>query len=179
MKHIVLTIIGTFLFLTSCDSFRSEEARKLASMNEKLIEINNTFKNKEFMGKAEILENRKNDVHSIIVYYDANCSVCFSDLKLWKELIKYFEEIEKDIHFKFILSSGDKNLTDINLKDIDFPKSNVVYDTNHEFLKTYRFADNKAYNTLLLDKDNKVVFIGSPLVSDNLKKHYKNIISKK
>ncbi len=166
--------------LYGCNSFESDESKKLTEMNEKLIGINDSYKNKKIELSEElykdVFKNKKEDSFSMLVYYDANCSVCFTKLKEWINNIDYFKKVDENLNIKFILYSDDPNLTDINLESTDFPKSLIVYNNDNSYLKKYEHLIEYPFNTMLLNKDNEIVFIGSPKVSDNLKEHYTKLI---
>ncbi len=183
MKYKFLVILSSLFlfFFSNCDFFKAEDSKKLSKLNKELIKLNNTYKNEKVVLSKEIFDNlfkkKKERNYSILAYYDVDCGACFLELNEWKKLIDYFENIDKSLNIKFILSSDDKNKTDIDLEKNDFPKSLVIYDKGDSFLRQYSHSNNKAYNTMLLDKHNKIIFIGSPLKSDNLKKHYAKLIS--
>jgi hypothetical protein len=112
----------------------------------------------------------------MLIYYDANCSTCFTKLENWKNNLDYFKKIDKNLNIKFILYSDDSLMTDINLEKTNFPKSLIVYDKDNSYLKEYEHVIEYAYNTMLLNENNEIIFIGSPQVSSNLKKHYTKLI---
>lgn len=93
-KPIIFFLILLFIF--SCKE--SEDSKKLAAMNEKLTNLNKKFKNKkiELEPKLQktVFKNKPDSAQSLLVYYDANCSVCFSKLEKWKTNVNYFKEIK-------------------------------------------------------------------------------------
>ena len=180
MKFKTITLISFIFILSSCSFFESSNSKKLASKNKELTNLNKKYKGK----KIDLITNLLNKVFkskkdgdlSMLIYYDANCSVCFMKLKKWESNIEYFKRLNDDLNIKFILYSEDSLVTDINLKESNIPKSLVVYDNNNSYLRKYEHSIEYAYNTMLLNKDNEIIFIGSPQVSNNLKMHYTKLI---
>jgi hypothetical protein len=182
MKYKYLILISVFLFFGSCDLLKSDETKALETLNEKLDTINNSFKGKDVLLEKnlfnKVLKEKKNKAYSMLIYYDANCSICYTELEKWQDLIVYFKTVDNNLNIKFILFSDDELLTKVNLENSKFPKELVVFDKRNSFLNDYRHLINKPYNTTLLDENNKIVFVGSPLQSENLKKHYTELIKK-
>lgn len=182
MKFNIFFLLPLFLILISCNLFKSEKAKKIEKLNKELIIINDKYKNQKIQLAEkisnEIFQDKKKEAYSIITYYDANCSVCYIELEKWKDLLPYFKEIDSDINIKFILFSDDEIMTEINLDNSQFPKNLVVFDSRNSYLDTYRHVLTKAYNCMLLDENNEILFIGSPLNSENIKKHYAKLITK-
>ena len=171
-------------FLLGCNMFMSEEEKNLLKMNEKLINLNKKFKNTKIAieGKLydDVFEDKLEKSYSLLVYYDANCSICFSQLEVWKKNhLAYFQELDYKLNIKFILFSDDIDVTNINLEYFNFPKPLIVHDEKKQFIRRYVHAIDKAYNTMLLNDKNEIIFIGSPTLSPNLKKHYKLLIKNK
>jgi len=166
-----------FLF-TCCDSQRS---KKISALNDKATDLNATYAGKilwydsssyTFSSKANLLTENP----TIIVYYDANCSVCFEQLQKWKEEIKYFKGINASIDFRFVLSAENIDQLKTNLEKGDFPLEYVVVDKKNRFVEQYNFVLDKAFNAILLNKQHKILMIGSPLVSGTIKKHFTRLL---
>jgi peroxiredoxin len=178
-----------FLILTSCllmtflgcNTFTSDSSKKLEKLNKELIELNNTYRSKKIALQNpsllnDLFRNELDNDYSVLVYYDADCWVCFEELSAWQEIINHFKKIDSKINIKFILSTNDLEKTKKNLGKINFSESYIVIDTDNSFLKHYKHVSYKPYNTMLLDKNKKILFIGSPLKSKNLKKYYSELI---
>ncbi len=181
LKFLVVFCSLTFC-LSGCDFFKSEKSIRLDSLNEQLTKLNKTYKGKEIVLSSKlsdsIFKDKTKKSNTILVYYNADCSVCYKELQQWKNLISYFKEIDKNLNIKFILFTLTKAQTEAGLKKTGFSKSLIVYDKKNDFLKQYEHVEDKEFNTMLLDKDNKIVTIGSPLKSDNLKRIYTELITK-
>lgn len=181
MKTKIIAIFSILLLLSSCNYFKSDKTKKLESLNKELVNLNDKLKNEKIVltdaAYNNILKNKSKEDYSIVVYYDANCSVCFTELKKWKSLIPDFKKVDENLNIKFILHTTDTLMTSINLKNSEFDKELVFYDERNDFLEKYEHALIKAYNTMLLDENNEIIFIGSPLKSNNIKKHYTQLIT--
>lgn len=183
INRIKYIIILSCFCLVNCNVFENENSVILEKLNAELKTLNGKFKNKKVILDPELSNsnfektNIKN--YNIIVYYDADCHVCFEELEKWEGLISYFKNIDKSLNINFVLHTENKSRTETNLDEIDFNKSLVFYDKRNSFYKNYNHVTNKAYNTMLVDEENKILFIGSPLRSENLKKHYTKLILEK
>lgn len=185
MKN-VLIFLGSVLFLlgvSSCQNLTKNDSDSIVEeANQRLTGINDVWKN-QLVDLSAVLENEElkqpaEGRYTIMAYYDADCSACISDLKKWKStLIPYFQEIDPKIDFKFVLTTGDRKTLDFNLEQVGLPSDYVIIDEKHSFLKTYDFADEKAFNTFLINPAREVVFIGSPLISTNLRDFYASSIT--
>jgi hypothetical protein len=159
------------LFFFSCN--RSTKPDRLLELNERATELNSSYKGKKLIYKS--FDNYGDP--TIVVYYDANCSVCFEQLTKWKGQIDYFVTIRSKINFRFILHTDNIQTLESSLKSIGFPLELVIIDEGNTFLNTYQFVSEKAFNSILLNKDDEILMIGSPLVSKNIKNHYTALLS--
>ncbi|WP_281989365.1 hypothetical protein [Aquimarina aggregata] len=175
-------LLCSFIFLfQNCNFLQSENSRQLDSLNNELKELNNIYTNKELQLTSSlfnrIIKNKENAKHTLLVYYSADCSSCFEQLKRWEQTLLYFQGFGNNLNIKFILYTNDETIIEEELEKVNFPKSYVIYDHRNEFIKRYDHAAEYPYNTMLLDKDYKILFIGSPLDSESIKKHYTELIS--
>ena len=179
-----LLAVAILLGFSNCDNTTLNNTGKnvVAEANQRLNSINEQWK-QQTLELAQVLENpdltaTQKDGYTIMAYYDADCSTCISDLKSWqKNLIPYFLEVDRAVDFKFVLITEDPKLLDYKLEQVGLPKEYIVVDKHKAFIKTFDFADEKPFNTFLIGPDQEVVFIGSPLISDNLKHFYASSIA--
>lgn len=176
MVHKLSKMVILFsISILSCKDFKSKE-EKLNVLNSRLIEINDELKNHRIKLnhnlESQIFGNKNISSYSILTYYDADCSECFQQLEKWKDLVAHFQGLNQKTNIKFILYTEDTLLVNIYLKNINFPKELIVYDLENNFLSKFRHASEKAFNSMLVDKKKKIVFIGSPLISEKIKKHF-------
>lgn len=111
--------------------------------------------------------------YKVLVYVDsAGCIDCTLQLQKWQELIQYTHSISNgEIPFLFFFYPKDYNeLCQIFKRDLfDTP---VCIDFKGELNKLNNFPSLPQFHTLLLDKDNKVVVIGNPVHSMDIRSLY-------
>lgn len=178
-------IVGIIFILVLLDSCQYEKNKQLdISKNE--TKINQKWKGKNVFFGESLKSLSKNAPpnnkakFTIVAYYDGGCSVCYFQLKKWFEIMKSFE-VYKNVSFKFILSGYNRVYLENNLKVLKFPIDYVQHDEKEEFVNEYKFLLDPYYenSAMLLDKDNKVLFIGNPTISKNVKERYIEIMSAK
>lgn len=118
--------------------------------------------------------------YTIITYVDSTGCVD-SSLRLpkWKKFISELDSMSRGtIPVLFIFHS--KKMEDVIsvLKRNNFNYM-VCIDENDSFNRLNHFSTNLEYQTLLLDKDRKVIAIGNPVYNPQIKKLYLNIIQGK
>lgn len=119
----------------------------------------------------------------IVAYYDSEgCASCkLKELQNWKPLIKEIKSPDNaglaiDIIFIMNPERGDDQFFDSLAKmDFDYP---VLCDFDGTFEKSNLLAENSLYNTFLLDEDNKILIVGSPIYNESLWSYYKSMIEK-
>lgn len=115
----------------------------------------------------------------IVIYYDLfDCIPCKSkEFSLWRPLLD--EVRNKNIPVRIIPVCSSANDTFIHAlyesNDLDIP---CIWDRQKEFEKTNILPDNPLYHTFLLDEENKICLIGTPLYNPDLWLNYKKVIDK-
>lgn len=111
--------------------------------------------------------------YKVLVYVDSSgCVDCKLQLQKWQELIKYTNSIsDGEIPFLFFFFPKDyKELCQFFKRDLfDLP---VCIDFDGELNKLNDFPPFPQFHTLLLDKDNKVLVIGNPVHSTEIRSLY-------
>lgn len=132
-----------------------------------------------FMGKDTACLDMSTP-YKILVYTDSvGCMSCKSHLKEWNYLLKDIEELsKKQVRFLFYFCPQNEQQIDLLLKRDDF-KQIVFVDYTNELNKLNNFPHKVEYRCFLLDKDNKVLLVGNPIMNPNLWKVYKNVIDGK
>ena len=115
--------------------------------------------------------------YKIFTYIDSvGCTSCQMGLNQWKELIDSCRDQLIDISFLFVVHSS--NFTEFEdellLYEFDYP---IIYDYENTFERLNRFPSTP-YRTFLLDKENKVILIGSPKNNRKLWNLYKQEITR-
>lgn len=129
-------------------------------------------------GKDTVDYSIPQSTYKVLVYVDSTgCVDCKLQLQKWQELIEYTNSISNgEIPFLFFFYPKDyKELCQIFKRDLfDMP---VCIDFKGELNKLNNFPLLPQFHTLLLDKDNKVVVIGNPVHSTDIRSLYIKKIS--
>jgi len=113
--------------------------------------------------------------HKILTYIDSvGCSGCKLGLSEWKMLIDSSKLQKLNVSFLFVIHSSDFIHFDreVRLHEFNYP---IIYDYQNRFDSINHFHP-APYNTFLLDKDNKVQLIGSPINNPEMWELYKKAI---
>ncbi|OUP07526.1 hypothetical protein B5F34_11245 [Mediterranea sp. An20] len=102
--------------------------------------------------------------YKILVYIDSlGCTTCKLQLDRWKEFIAYVDSATNDrIPFCFILPANRKKALSRILKSSKFEYP-VCFDDEGRMDKLNQFPHEIKFQTLLLNKNNRVEVIGSPV----------------
>ena len=115
--------------------------------------------------------------YKVVVYIDSvGCTSCKLQLPRWKELMAEVDSLTGgSIPFLFYFHPKDvKELRYLTRRDgFTYP---VCFDGEDELNCLNRFPADMLFQTFLLDKDNKVVAMGSPVLNPNIKNLYLGII---
>lgn len=121
--------------------------------------------------------NLDKGMYTILVYMDSmQCISCNLNLHSWNNLV---EDIKSDlVNFQFVFHPYKKNELKLILKREHFLFPYYI-DEEDEFNKLNHFPLEPAFQTFLLDKDNKVLAIGNPVLNPKVKELYLRIIQGK
>ena len=116
--------------------------------------------------------------YKVLVYVDSiGCTSCKLQLDRWKKVMKEMtEEAGQDIPFLFFFHPKDmKELRYLTRRDsFTYP---VCFDEVDELNALNRFPSDMTFQTFLLDKENKVVAIGNPILNPKVKELYLKLIT--
>ncbi len=178
-KHGILTILlGTVITVvvyfdrgSKQDSLRHE----LTSFVGKEISIDDSLM--VLLQKDDIIKNQDRSFsYKMIIYFDSvTCTSCkIKTLFLWNE----FLELEKsgNVHFFFIFDSKNVDYVysvydECNLKHSILIDTCKVFKTMNPFL-----PNNPLMHCFLLNRENKVIFVGNVVESEKLEKIFKQIM---
>ena len=107
------------------------------------------------------------------------CVNCRLNLDQWKKWIGEVDSLTNDkVQFLFFFSPKQWNevFYSIQINDFDYP---VCIDLKDSLGILNNFPKDDAFNTFLLDKDNKVIAIGNPIHNPKIKELYLKIIQGK
>lgn len=111
----------------------------------------------------------KSDV-KLITYINGECSLCMEELKHWKKFVKDYPK-NKSLQLIIVIRSADFKYLDYMVSK---EKGNytILYDKYNRFFETNDLPFDKFYQTMLLNKENQVITVGSPIYSKYLVKPY-------
>lgn len=113
----------------------------------------------------------------ILTYWDAEgCLSCKLQLAEWKQFIRYLDRRDiNNVQFLFFFAPQNKEglLHELRINRFDYPM-NIDRNDSLEILNS--FPKEIAFQTFLLDKDNKVLAIGNPVLNPKVKDLYLRII---
>jgi hypothetical protein len=116
----------------------------------------------------------------LVVWYDSlSCGSCeVSRMYAWNEITAYADSLSQWFNILFIFTPKRGDLQRINetllYNTFDYP---VILDRNSTFVKLNpKLPKNRKLHTFLLDKENRVVLVGSPLYNPTLWELYKRTI---
>ncbi len=116
---------------------------------------------------------------SIVIYYDlSDCLPCKSkEFSLWLPFLNEIRNDSMPINIIPICASCDDTFIYALYKsnDINIP---CIWDNRKEFEKYNTLPNNPLYHTFLLDENNKILLMGTPLYNPKLWQNYKKIITK-
>jgi hypothetical protein len=153
--------------------------RKTVSTLENLLGKSICFTNRNVYHinlKDTVFEDKNTFRNTIVAYFHPlDCEVCVWKLDEWylkrKEILLY----NKNVDFKFIIQS--RNYSDVSHYVMHaMPDIPLIYDSTGIFITHNELPEEQKYHTFLLDKDKKIILVGSPIGNDKLWNMYKEII---
>lgn len=178
MKY--LTLIMCVWMLASCEESREEAMLRLVNeWNGKEIKFpsRSVF---TIQGKDTVDFEFGNASYKVITYIDSvGCTSCKLQLPRWKKLVGEVDSITNgSVPFLFYFHPKDmKELRYLTRRDdFEYP---VCFDEKDELNRLNRFPSDMTFQTFLLDKDNKVVAMGNPVLNPKIKDLYIDVIKEK
>lgn len=113
----------------------------------------------------------------VLIYIDSSgCTPCRMHLFQWNEVIKECKEYVDHLAFIFVVHTDNPKKIDIICEQnkFDYP---IFYDCLGKMEQLNHFPKQAAFQTFLLEKDNKVKLIGDPLGNQKLMNLYMKIIN--
>lgn len=172
MRHLNLILLTT-IFLIACQDKKKEEITHLVSEwqgKEIVFPDNLVFTS---FGTDTVNYKIPHTDHKVLIYVDSiGCTSCKLQLKQWKKMIHYTDSITgKQLPYLFFFHSKDYKEILYSLKQDQFDLP-VCFDINDQLNKLNQFPADITFQTFLLDKENKVVMIGSPIHNLAVKELY-------
>jgi len=166
------------LFMVSCVESDKERLSKLVKEwegKEILFPAHSTF---TIQGKDTVDFEFKNTDYKIVTYIDSvGCTSCKLQLPRWKQLIEEVDSLTGgSVPFLFYFHPKDlKELRYYTRRD-DFTYP-VCFDEKDELNQLNQFPSDMTFQTFLLDRDNKVVAMGNPVLNPKVKELYLGLVT--
>ena len=178
--YIVLFVIFTFSFLFSCKESASDRIARLVTEwdSREIIYPNKMYFT--ILGRDTIQKEIMNSKYSIITYVDSvGCTSCKLALSRWLKFIAELDTITESsvpVHFFLNPSNKDEVIKIFEHNQFDYP---VCFDEKDSINILNNFPQDIFFQTFLLDKDNRVIAVGNPVLNPKIKDLYFNILLNK
>ena len=174
----IVTLIMCIWMLASCEESREEAMLRLVNeWNGKEIKFpsRSVF---TIQGKDTVDFEFGNADYKVVTYIDSvGCTSCKLQLPRWKKLVAEVDSLtDGRVPFLFYFHPKDmKELRYLTRRD-DFTYP-VCFDEKDELNRLNQFPTDMTFQTFLLDKDNKVVAMGNPVLNPKVKELYLNLVT--
>ena len=172
MKQTLLIILS-IIALTSCkESHKDEIARLVKEWNGKEIRFpeHPVF---TILGKDTVDFSFRDAKYKVVSYYDSlGCISCKLQLDHWEDFIHEVDSLTGGtVPFVLCMHISDvkEMIRIIRKNDFSYP---VFLDEKGDFDALNHFSHHNSFQTFLLDRDNKVVTIGNPVLNPQVKELY-------
>ena len=166
------------LLMVSCSESDKERLSRLVKEwegKEILFPAHSTF---TIQGKDTVDFDFKDAEYKVVMYIDSvGCTDCKLQLPRWKELMTEVDSLTGgSVPFLFYFHPKDlRELRFLTRRDaFAYP---ICFDEKDEFNCLNHFPSEMMFQTFLLDKGNKVIALGNPVLSPKVKELYLNMIS--
>ena len=166
------------LLMVSCSKSDKERLSRLVKEwegKEILFPAHSTF---TIQGKDTVDFDFKDAEYKVVMYIDSvGCTDCKLQLPRWKELMTEVDSLTRgSVPFLFYFHPKDlRELRFLTRRDaFAYP---ICFDEKDEFNCLNHFPSEMMFQTFLLDKGNKVIALGNPVLSPKVKELYLNLIS--
>jgi len=103
-------------------------------------------------------------------FIDATCGACLLDFAFWTEFEKELRSRNLQCDVFIFVSAPDLEATRKLVKEMNFALP-VIYDSARLFISKNGIDDKRLYG-VLLDENNKINLIGSPVLNETLRELY-------
>ena len=168
------------VFLFGCDNAKIE--KEILQLQSKIISFPCNM-NITIHGRDTLIPGYVEKGLKLVIYTDSiDCSSCIiSKMYLWNSIMKNTESYKNKLKFYYIISPQEQHIKKIRLAlsgaDFNYP---VLLDTLREFEKLNpHLPKNRALHTFLLDENNNVILVGSPLYNKKIEEMFYKIVEEK
>lgn len=108
----------------------------------------------------------------IVSVVDGLCNPCVSTLSSWEKYLDEFHQQDTTLKIIIYMSYVDSSMFDEIFNINQNLCKYLVFDKNNDFMNINKLTNNPRFTTFLVDQDNKVKLIGSPVQNETLKNLY-------
>ena len=176
MNKILILVI--FFALIACKSRNSDRTEKYKAviekyMNQRLI-LPDTILPVRTVDKNETYcKLKNNNKFKIITSIDGSCNVCIEQLQRWGSLI---QELDTSVVFLCFMNAYDSTTMNLLLENESY-KFPLILDNEHLFLRLNHIGFYDEIKTFLLDLNDNVLLVGSPVSNPQMWELYKRVIT--
>lgn len=172
-KSLLKSCFSIFVFYCMIGCHSNSNLKIIEYWQNKKIQIPDHLCWKSFGKDTFVSNNILNTPFKILIYIDSiGCSPCRLQLPEWKTLMNECKQSNIEISFLFVIHSSNYRPleSEFYFEDFSYP---VIYDYNNDINKMNQFPKEHNFHTFLLDKDNKVLLVGSPINNRKMWRLYK------
>ena len=166
------------LLVFSCEESEKERLSRLVNEwegKEILFPAHSTF---TIQGKDTVDFQYQDAEYKVVTYIDSiGCTSCKLQLPRWKELMAEVDSLTGGrVPFLFYFHPKDiKELRFLTRRE-SFTHP-VCFDEKDDFNQLNHFSNEMMFQTFLLDRENRVIALGNPVLNPNVKEFYLNLIN--
>jgi len=166
---IIISIIHSF-FLLGCSNYSRELKRTFKDYNGKQIILPDSIMLIVNSKEIPLTYSNPNSLR-IVSYINGNCSDCLQRLYEWEKLYNDYQETLEDISLLLFITANNYIYIEsiIEKNKFSFP---VIYDTDNLYIKMNEFSVDFQFKTFLIDDSNKILCIGNPTSTPELRAVY-------
>ena len=166
LKYIIELIFVVFLI---CCQSNKDKFVQYPHLKDKKIVLIDTL---PFINKPELSGEKYIKSIKVITLLRSGCRPCIEEMISWKQLIQE-KELLQDSAIEFIFIANGKPSYSWNYK-IDKEKINfpIFLDRTEIFININKLEELIYENSIVINQNNKIVFIGSPVQEPGLKKSF-------
>lgn len=166
----LLFLLFVLPFLTSCTN--QSIKKELIRLQSEPIKLPTNAAITIHGRDTTIMDLYKADLKMVVYIDSIACASCqISHMPFWNPLIEYADSLNNRLKYYFVFSPRKEDRkavrVSLGLYPIDYP---VLIDDNGEFARLNRhIPQNRALHTFLLNNENQVVLVGSPVENQQVK----------
>lgn len=177
-KYFIVLLVLILPF--SCQNKKSKEIETiLKKMQGRVVYFPSTLRS-VYMGKDTLCPTMLKNENKIVVYVDSiGCTECNMKIQEWTDIFKCTRDSLPNLSIIYIVSpkkGQSQKITSIFRKyEIDYP---FFIDSLNQFGNLNEMPKERKYHTFLIDRQNRIVLVGSPMHSDKIWQLYKDYVRK-